>query len=339
MQTCKGKSWQIKIFQVFEFLSDTLIFCDEIRRIRYVRSLEKESLFSSNFCFFFLASLTWGGHLWGDDPNSVLVFPGANSRETYFSLHKIREAQLNAKGKGIKVGILDHSFGTMLHPNLYAGGKNFVKNNEEFLTKREWHGYWMATVLREIAPEGEIYALNTFDFTGTEARATSMALAIDWAIEQKLDILTYSAEAFNGEAQKILDKALDRAHKANIITTFIHTGHPGNILPGGLWGGTDDGREPDVNVLQYDYSVVFIDEYHKAMAGKKTWYQPFFSLSSASPVVGGVVALMKSLKPGLTPSQCRKILRETAHPLDFEGEKPPRVLDAAAALEQVKLIK
>lgn len=287
----------------------------------------------------FLVFFTWAGFLWGDDPSSVLVFPGANSHETYFSLHKIREAQLSSKGKGVKVGILDHSFGTMFHPKLYAGGKNFVKDEEECLTKQEWHGYWMAIVLREIAPEAEIYVLNTYVFDGLEARAEAMAKAIDWAIEQKLDILTYSAEAFKGEPRKILDKALDKAHKANIITTFIHTGHLGNILPGGLWGGMDDGREPDINVLQYDYSVVFIDEYRKAMAGEKTWYQPFFSLSSTSPVVGGVVALMKSLKSGLTPAQCQKILRETAHPIDFEGEKPPRVLDAAAALERVKLIK
>jgi hypothetical protein len=206
--------------------------------------------------------------LWGDDPNSVLVFPGANSRETYFTLHNIKAAQLLSKGNGIKVGILDHSFATELHPKLYAGGKNFVKDNEELLTKKEWHGYWMATVLREIAPEVEIYALNTYVFDGLAARAEAMAKAIDWAIEQKLDILTYSAEAFKGEPRKILDNALDRAHKANIITTFIHTGHPGNILPSGLWSGNDDGREPDVNVLHYDYSVVFIDEYRKAMVGE-----------------------------------------------------------------------
>lgn len=291
------------------------------------------------FIFPLIIFFILSGHLRGDDPNSVLVFPGANSRDTYFSLHKIREAQFSSKGKGIKVGILDHSFGIDLHPKLYAGGKNFVKDKEEFLTNREWHGYWMATVLREIAPEAEIYALNTYDFSGVEARAEAMADAIDWAIEKKLDVLTYSAAAFKGEARKILDKALDKAHRANIVTTFIHTGHPGNILPSGLWGGPDDGREPDINVLHYDYSVVFIDEYRKAMAGDKTGYQPFFSLSSTSPVVGGVVALMRSLKPGLTPAQCQKILRETARPLDFEGEKPLRVLDAAAALEQVKLLK
>lgn len=286
-----------------------------------------------------IVSFVCSSHLRGDDPNSVLVFPGANSRETYFSLHKIGEAQLSSKGKGIKVGILDHSFGTMLHPKLYAGGKNFVKDKEEFLTDREWHGYWMATVLREIAPEAEIYALNTYDFSGVEARAEAMARAIDWAIEQKIDILTYSAAAFAGAARETLDKALDKAHKANIITTFIHTGHPGNILPSGLWADPDDGREPDINVLHYDYSVVFIDEYRKAMAEGKSPSQPFLSVSSTSPVVGGVVAMMKSLDPELTPARCRKILRETARPLDFEGGKPMRVLDAAAAIERVKLIK
>jgi len=46
-----------------------------------------------------------------DDPNSVVVLQGANSRETYFTLHHVKEAQAITKGKGCKVGILDHSFG------------------------------------------------------------------------------------------------------------------------------------------------------------------------------------------------------------------------------------
>ena len=46
--------------------------------------------------------------------------------------------------------------------------------------------------------------------------------------------------------------------------------------------------------------------------------------------------MMKSLRPDLTPDQCKQILRETAHPMDFEGEHPLRVLDALAAVKRVK---
>ncbi|MBI2837848.1 MAG: peptidase [Acidobacteria bacterium] len=277
--------------------------------------------------------------LHAEDPKSVLVFPGANKRETYFTIHNLRAAQGLSTGRGIKVGILDHSFGTTLHPKLYAEGRNFVKGDEASLSEHEWHGYWMAAVLREIAPEAEIYALNIIVFDDPAATMDAMSRAIDWAVERRIDVLTYSQEAVKGEPRTVLDRALDRAHKAGIVTTFIHCSEPGNILPSGLWSGTDDGREPDVNVLHYDYSVVFIDEYRKAVAGEKTWYQPFLSVSSTSPVVGGVVALMKGLKPDLTPAQCKAILRETARPLEFEGETAPRTLDAGAAVSRVKALR
>jgi len=263
---------------------------------------------------------------------SVLVFPGANSRDTYFTMHHIREAQAISQGKGCKVGILDHSFGIALHPELYAGGKNFVVDSDEYLTKREWHGYWMAVVLHEIAPQAEIYALNTHSFKSPGSNGEAIARAIDWAIKNHLCVLTYSHAVIKGEQRKILDAALDRAHKAGIVTTFIHTGHPGNIMPSGLWNGTDDGREPDVNVLQYDYTVVRVNWKENNEAIKN----PFHSNSSTSPVIGGIVALMKSLSPDLSPVECQKILRETSHPLSYRGETPPRVFNALAAVKRVK---
>ena len=272
----------------------------------------------------------------GDNPDAVLVFPGGNSRETYFTLHNVKAAQAYSTGGGVKVGILDHSFATELHPALYAGARNFVEGSDEFLTTREWHGYWMATVLHEIAPGAKIYALNTYSFAGQAQRAKAMSDAITWAIENKLDVLSYSAAAFDGESRTLLDAALQRAHDAGIVTAFLHVAEPGNILPSGLWNGTEDGREPDVNVLQYDYSVVFIDDYRKAVAGQKGRQPPFLSLSSTAPVVAGVVALIKNLKPDLTPAECQAILRETSRPLDYNGRKPTRVLDALAAVERVK---
>lgn len=290
-------------------------------------------------CFCLFSSCT---RIQRDEP-SVLVFPGANSRETYFTMHNIREAQAISQGKGCKVGILDHSFGMAIHPELYAGGKNFVEDSDEFLTKREWHGYWMAVTLREIAPQADIYALNTHSFKSPDSDAEAIGRAIDWAIENHLCVLTYSRAAIAGDQRKILESALNRAHEAGIVTTFIHTEHPGNILPSGLWSRPIDGREPDVNVLQYDYTVVKIgwkeDKEAIRNSPASTFYSAFLSVSSMSPVVGGVVALMKSLRPDLSPAECQKILRETSHTINYRGEKPPRVLNALAAVKRVKEIE
>jgi minor extracellular protease Epr len=271
-----------------------------------------------------------------DEVPFAMVFPGANSRDTYFTMHGIGEAQAIAKGSGIKVGILDHLFGTNLHPDLYAGGGNFLGDDALWkLEDKDEHGYWMALVLKEIAPEVEVYALNTSD-RDERTRVTAMIKAIDWAIEQQLDLLTYSYSQLSPEGRELLDPAVERAHQAGIVTTFIHYGHPDNILPGSLHPGPEDGREPDVNVLHRDYSVVFVKEYAKIQRGEKSdWYRPFLSISSTSPVTAGIVAMMLSVQPDLTPAQCQEILRRTSKPLTWRDQQVPRCLDAAAAVQAV----
>lgn len=269
-----------------------------------------------------------------EDLPFAMVFPGANSRDTYFTMHGIGEAQALTKAGGIKVGVLDHLFGTRLHPDLYAGGCNFLGDDGLWkLEDKDEHGYWMTLVLKEIAPEVEVYALNTSD-RDESTRVAAMIRAIDWAIEQQLDLLTYSYSQLSPEGRELLDPAVERAHQAGIVTTFIHYGHPGNILPGSLHKGLEDGREPDVNVLHLDYSVVFIKEYVKIQRGEKSdWYRPFLSISSTSPVTAGVVAMMLSLQPDLTPAQCQEILRRTSKPITWRDQQVPRCLDAAAAIE------
>jgi hypothetical protein len=50
--------------------------------------------------------------------------------------------------------------------------------------------------------------------------------------------------------------------------------------------------------------------------------------------VAGVVALMRSVNSRLTPAQVREVLMATARPVDFEGSRALRAMDAAAAVRQ-----
>ena len=117
----------------------------------------------------------------------------------------------------------------------------------------------MANTLHEVAPDVDIFALNTVPFDKPETHAEVISKAIDWAISQKIEY-NLSQASIKDEYKPILNAALDRAYKAGIITAFIHTGHPGNIMPTGLWSGKDDGREADVNIYHYDYSIIPIPE-------------------------------------------------------------------------------
>lgn len=128
--------------------------------------------------------------------------------------------------------------------------------------------------------------------------------------------------------------AVDGALENGIVTTFIHYPHPGNLLP--TWLGPrdgDDNREPAVNILQYDRSVVFTGQHADWMrCGRASECQPFLSISSTSPVTGAFVAMLKSVRPDLTPTDVKCILMETSRPTVFEGRQSPRTVDIAAAL-------
>jgi len=267
-----------------------------------------------------------------------LVFPGANSRATYFSMHNVAAAQALSRGAGVRVGILDHGFGFDTHRDLYADGVDFRGNGA--LSAYSEHGYWMALTLREIAPDVDIYALNTASRDEPE-KVDAMVRAIDWAIENDLDILTYSDRRFSAENRPQLDAAVERAAQAGLVMTFIHYPHPDNLLPSGLSGMSgDDEREPDVNILHYDYSVVFPDWYREYQQGvERPGWRPFLSISSTSPVTAGIVAMMLSANPNLTPAQCKEILMSTASELEFEGSIAPRSVNAGLAVEQAISIR
>lgn len=267
----------------------------------------------------------------------IIRFPGANSRQTYFTIHNVWEAWELSKGAGVKVGILDHSFGFDVHEGLYAGGANFQTDEwGEYFGEESHHGFFMASTLREIATDVEIYALGTYSSDET-AKVDAMVRAIDWAIEHDLDVLTYSAARFSDSNRVRLDEAVNRAVNNGIVTTFIHYPHPDNLLPTWLGPRTgDDDREPDVNILHYDYQVIFTSRYLDWLErGRESGHRPYLSISSTSPVTAGFVAMLKSVNPELTPAECKRILMGTSRELTFEGNVAPRAVDVAAAVRSV----
>lgn len=272
-------------------------------------------------------------------------YPDANSRDTYFSIHHVKQAQEISKGKGVKVGILDWCFGYEEHQGLYAGGKDFAKweyHDENFRHASE-HGYWMAQTLKEIAPEAEIYALGTYtpDQPGQEDEwVDCMIDAIKWAEEKEIDILTLSHEAVSERNRERFDEAVNEAVSHGIVTTFIHYDNPNNLLPWGIWSSDGDGyykRSPDINIFQYDYNTVFLNNYGQIMDDEdfNTKYKEslHLSVSSMSVVTAGFVAILKGIDNTLSPAEYKEILIRTSRSMEYENEKAEHVADIAQAAQ------
>lgn len=183
----------------------------------------------------------------------------------------------------------------------------------------------MATTLKEIAPECDIYAIDTLDSSNEDKKVTAMIKAVDWAIENKIDVLTYSEAPISQKNRQRFDEAVNKAIKSNIVTTFIHYDNPNNIWPNGMFslgGISNSKREPDINILNYDYNGLLINTYEKYEELKNNISGgdniPYFSLSSTSPVTAGFVAILKSVNNKLLPSEYKDILKKTSYKMTFK---------------------
>jgi len=275
-------------------------------------------------------------------------FEDANSRENYFTVHKIREAreETGADGTGIKVGVLDWCLGYDEHRDLYAGGEDFSEDPETYdiYKSQSEHGYWMSHTLHEIAPGAEIYALGTNVSGSEEEFVESLSRAVDWAIEQKIDILTYSQAAVSKKNIDTLNQAIDKAAEAGIATTFIHTEHPHNILPDGLYDEPDGGlsRRSDVNIFTYDYSMILMNNYRDYLSSQEKGEEVnekdslYLSISSTSVVAAGMLAMMMEVNPDLTPDEYREILIDTSGTYSYNGHTAGRVVNLEAAMKELQ---
>ena len=268
-------------------------------------------------------------------------FPDANSRDTYDSIHHVKAAQKLSTGAGVKVGIMDWGFGLEEHAGLYAGGKDFTtySYHDDNFNHTSEHGFWMAQTLKEIAPDVEVYALGTYVPDSEEEWVDAMIEAIHFAMEQDMDILTLSHQALSEESRERFDAEVNKAVEQGIVTTFIHYDNPNNILPWGIWSDGGEGyyrREADINIFQYDYNTLFLDNYKEVMTDPEfdRNYKDnlYVSVSSMSVVTAGFVALLQEIDDTLTPAEYKEILIETSRPVEYAGEKAEYVVDIEAAV-------
>lgn len=260
-----------------------------------------------------------------------LFFSNANSRDTYFTVHNIKSAQNITKGKGVKIGIIDWLFGYDEHQPLYAGYAD-ISGEKQHLHTNCGHGLMMATTLKEIAPECEIYALNStlYNDEGEVNRIGYFEKAIDWAIDNNINILTYSNAPFYDNERARANQAVEKAVTSGLITTFIHNDSQYNIWPYGCMGFSNDpkfNRTPDVNIYHFDYNSLYLPIYEKYINAIKCGERiksgndlPYFSFSSMSVVLAGFIAMLKSIKPQLTSNECKKMLIDNSYEISTQGE-------------------
>lgn len=243
--------------------------------------------------------------------NNICI-KNANSHDNYFSVHKINQAWIYGKGQGIKIRVLDHLFGNKVFDNFYYGEKSFLdKKEQNYSQDILGHGFWMSSTLKEIAPKSEVYALTVYN-TNEDITVRAIIDAINWSIENKLNILTYSQARISSKNRLKLDPYINKAYENGIAIVFLHNPNKLNFLPSTIDPKIDNiNNEPEFNIYDQDYSVIRREEINENGFVDKE--NAFLSISSKAVVLAGIISLIKESNPNSTLDQIRNALKKTAY--------------------------
>lgn len=233
-------------------------------------------------------------------------------------------------GEGIKLGVIDS--GAAPHEDLFVlGGWNFIDNTSAYQDDFG-HGTHVTGIAAAVnnqigvigaAPELEVYELKALDNQGN-AKWSTVAKAIDWAISNKLDILNMSFGGNTGS--KTVERALRKAYKSGIllIAAAGNQGDAGVTYPAKYdtviaVGATDIGNNlaafsstgPEVEVAAPGVDIIstYLGDTYVGLSGT----------SMAAPHASGVAALLWSKEPALTNVQVREKLRSSTVDLGAPG--------------------
>jgi len=256
-------------------------------------------------------------------------------------------------GDRVRIGVIDTGV-DFLHPDLtpsLARGINLI-NPRTLPYDDNGHGTHVAGTIAAagshgmtgIAPHAELLPVKAFDHRGT-AYVSDIVKAIDWCVQQGVDIINMSF-GMKHRSESMLE-AVRNARRCGvvIVASSGNDGRRGFIdyparFPQTISVGAIDGKG---RIAPFSNRGQRIDVYAPGENVLSTWpkgrYYEMNGTSMATAHVTGILALVKSARPGLTPRQLKRIVAAAQVPLPGLRTKKTRYpgrIDAVRAFRQLR---
>lgn len=236
--------------------------------------------------------------------STVITFSNINTPvPDGFKLAKIDQAwEQGITGKGVKVAIIDTGFTDL-------PGLDFVEVIEFKPVSSLSHGTATASILRQIAPDADIYALA---HGGTWSGINS---ALNWCLDNNVDVINMS---IGGKSYNSYMSPIELLHKKGVVMIAsagnydIEEYYPAYIDGVYSIGGVRV-KHNEIIDLKYNNQKWndFIFEAYRLEVYDELGYKRLFSGTSASsPCVAGIFALLKQEYPNASKNELYNLLVE-----------------------------
>jgi subtilisin family serine protease len=229
-----------------------------------------------------------------------------------------------SRGAGVRVCVIDSGIDAS-HPHvggvdgavflhLDGDGEIAVEDDEE--GDLFGHGTACAGIIRSLAPECEIHSVRVLGRALT-GQGRILLAGIEWAIEQRFDVISLSLSTTKSDFAADLRELVDRAYfGGSLIVSSAHN-MPVESYPWRFSAvvsvASHSGRDPFEFYSNPEPPVEFAArgvDVDVAWLGGSTIRTS--GNSFATPHIAGIVALMLSKHPGMTPFETKSLLRATA---------------------------
>lgn len=261
-------------------------------------------------------------------------------KTNFIKFSRIDKAWKYTKGKDAKVAILDWLFDVGPEAlKKYLNPTSLIPE-EPIGSEEPWHGEWMAEIVHLIAPEAKIIPIRARrsqtkkEKLGSKGQTYEPYLIKGICFAANQGVVAISNSMGPVKHSDTLRAAIDYAEEKGAV--FI------NVHPEYLVYTEDNYKECDSDIIDKRIihpGLVSVPQYPVEPEPNRDIYvwpyqiNPKFrdgwGYSNGPPIVAGVIALMKSVNPNLTPVEVRNIIIKTAY--IWQGF---RVLDAEAAVNE-----
>ncbi|MFE1861784.1 type VII secretion-associated serine protease mycosin [Streptomyces anandii] len=280
-----------------------------------------------------------------------------------------QEAWRTTKGKGVTVAVLDTGVEAD-HPDLSGnvlpakdmigfgaqpGDRNWARHGTAMagIIAGHGHGAGDSDGVMGIAPEARILPVRVILEDGDPARArarttrgNALADGIRWAADHGADVINLSLgdDSVSAHPEPTEDEAVQYALRKGVVVVASagnggekgdHISYPA-AYPGVIAATAVDryGTRAAFSTRRW-YATISAPGVDVVIADPDHKYYEGWGTSAASAFVSGVVALVKSAHPGLTPAQIKKLLEDTARNAPVDGHDDSRgfgFVDPVAAI-------